>query len=240
MTDDDKKTSEGRPRKKPGPQKLFYKGRPVSLEELADMAHVSKSTMSRRINKMNLTPEQAVAKKYAVSERKKKGQIIIEYKGVTDTLSNWAKRVGLRLETLYERLYSEPTWTYAEALGGAPRRRPNSPLMTPNTPKGPVTKSRKEWSQELGISLQTIAKRVSRGWNDSQALGFAPPPISFVKTNRYARTEKEKEERRLRYAAKKEGLPVPRKPAQTREQRNEARRRRYAEKRKQQQTEDDT
>lgn len=190
-------------KKRPGPQKLFYKGRPVSLEELADMAHVSKSTMSRRLNKMNLPPEQAVAKKYAVSERRKKGQIVIEYKGITDTLSGWAKRVGLRLETLYERLYAEPTWTYDEALGGAPRRRPNSPLMTPETPDGPVTKTRKEWSQELGISLPTIAKRVSRGWDDSQALGFAPPPISFLQTNKYARTPEQNEARRRRWAEKR-------------------------------------
>ena len=203
-------------KKRPGPQNYTYKGRPVSLKELAEMAEVSTSTMSRRLNKKKWTPEKAVDDPYGVwtgkeKEKEEQKQKIIKYNGIEDTVAGWARRLNISFEKLYARLNYPPIWSYDEALGGALRLRPNAATLTVITPTGPVTKTRKDWAKERKIPAATIAKRQSRGWTDAQALDFDPPPVSAAeKTGKYKRTPEE----------------------------NEARRRRHAEKRKQQQKED--
>lgn len=199
MTDDFKK--------RPGPQHYTYKGTPVTLKRLAEMAEVSPSTMSRRINKMKMTPEKAVDNPYGVwteAEKEAQGQKVIEYNGIEDTLAGWARRLNISFEKLYARLNHPPIWSYDEALGGVPRVRPNAATLTVITPTGPVTKTRKDWAKERKIPAATIAKRQSRGWTDAQALDFDPPPVSASeKTGKYKRTPEQNEARRRRHAEKR-------------------------------------
>ncbi len=92
--------------------------------------------------------------------------------GRTQLMGEWARELGMRsTATLSQRLIRG--MSEAEALSrpvGIP-----TPHRLPLTLNG-RTQSRKAWSQELGIPLSTIARRVQHGLSDAEALSLSRSP----------------------------------------------------------------
>lgn len=99
------------------------------------------------------------------------------YGGKTMTIYEWSKETGIQHSKLYHRLKTYG-WPLEDALKPGRRPRPSTYLrfLTVDTPDGQVSKPMSVWSDELGIPMPTISRRLSRGWDDAQALEFAPSP----------------------------------------------------------------
>lgn len=99
------------------------------------------------------------------------------HNGKTLTIYQWAKEIGVSSSKLYHRIKTYG-WPLDEALKLERRPRPVTYLrfLTVDTPDGPMSKPMSVWSDELGIPMPTISRRLSRGWSDAQALEFDPSP----------------------------------------------------------------
>lgn len=174
-----------RPGKKRGrkPTLYPYKGRQLSLPELAELSGWNVETLRRRINE-GMTPAAATARTHngkPAGPSTKPEAIVLSYKGEERTLDEWAevswvKQRGITKSKLYARLYQDPVWTKEEAFGDVPRVRPGVKKITVETPEGLVEKTMSEWSKYRGIPLSTISVRRARGWTDAQALEYEPGP----------------------------------------------------------------
>jgi hypothetical protein len=100
----------------------------------------------------------------------RKNQIILtKSDGETDTLQNWAKRIGMSSRAIMWRI-NKKEMSIDDALD--PKLGNAKLLLTANGETGPIP----FWSRKTGIKDDTIRYRVKSGWTDSQALGFSPPP----------------------------------------------------------------
>lgn len=92
----------------------------------------------------------------------------LTYRSKTQTVAEWARELGLRATTIYERLNAgksvEESLSTSMSPGGAPPR-----LLT----HGNRTNSVRGWARELGLAPQTIRDRLKRGWSVALALSKA-------------------------------------------------------------------
>lgn len=88
----------------------------------------------------------------------------VTYKGETLIVSEWARRVGIGVDTLLVRL--DAGWSVDDAM-----TRPTWNQKS-ITYRG-KTLTVQEWSRQTGISRRTIADRLSKGWPPSRILAKA-------------------------------------------------------------------
>ena len=100
--------------------KYFYKGKSYNtLYEIEKEFNITKGLLSHRINKMNLTLEEAIERPIAkvgrgASKRKKETKEKFNYDGELFTLDELVDLSGLRKDTLYRRL--KRGWSVKEAI----------------------------------------------------------------------------------------------------------------------------
>ena len=95
------------------------------------------------------------------------GRVIMYADGVTDSISGWAKRRGLSVNTVKRRLRAYG-YTPAEALGFAERedRRGRTPKVFV-TWRG-ETRTLRQWARETGVNYHTLKDRVRMGRTGDQ------------------------------------------------------------------------
>jgi len=148
----------------------------LTIRELSESTGLTISTIRYRIKVVGLSPAEAIkdAQVAFLSLLSPSDQEPVEtfsHQGEDLTLAELAKKVGISKPTLYQRI-KVLGWTIEEATDPKRRIKPNAHMMTGDTLQGPVTKSMKEWSEDLGIPLSTISRRLGLGWTDNEALEF--------------------------------------------------------------------
>lgn len=137
----------------------------------ADMgAKPEGKSLDRINNDGDYTPENC---RWATSDEQRRNMRqtrMVTHAGRTQCLADWARELGVAIETLRGRLalgYTGEALLYAGkyASGFAPRR-----LITHEG----VTHSIPEWCELTGISDTTLRTRLSRGWEVGRALTVPP------------------------------------------------------------------
>ena len=194
----------------PRPERFPYQGKMLTIRELSESTGLTISTLRHRIKGAGMTADEAIKDAHAVffgllSEPDQEPPETFSYQGEDLTLGQLAKKVGISNPTLYQRI-KVLGWTIEEATKQTRRIKPNAHMMTADTPEGTaVTKSMKEWSEDLGIPLSTISRRLGLGWTDNEALGFERNPerirataAKATEASRIARRERKEMEAKMK------------------------------------------
>ncbi len=154
-------------------ERFAYQGEMLSIRELSARTGVTVHALRYRIKVAGMSVEEAVEDGglQSADYQDEGPPETFDYHGEDLTLNELAKKVGVSKSTLYQRL-KVLGWTMEEATGKRPRIKPNAHMMTAGTMDEMVTKSMKEWSEDLGIPMSTISRRLGLGWTDNEALGF--------------------------------------------------------------------
>lgn len=88
----------------------------------------------------------------------------LTFDGKTQTASEWARELGLRVESVIWRV--KRGWPTAKVLGADPDVYKQGRLITAHG----TTKTLRQWSEETGLMRQTIKARLSRGWTPEKAI----------------------------------------------------------------------
>lgn len=105
--------------------------------------------------------------------RNKHNNLNITYNGKTQCVAAWAEEVGMSWSKLWGRI--KLGYTPAQALGFETKskvRMGKRKLITYNQ----VTKSLGEWADDLGLSSNSLQKRIDSGWSLADALTRARDP----------------------------------------------------------------
>jgi hypothetical protein len=89
------------------------------------------------------------------------------HNGETLMVRQWAERAGVSPDTFRQRLVAG--WTFAEAIGEAPRSiryKPSGRILEHNGERLNVS----QWARRLGIERVTITARLREGWPIERAL----------------------------------------------------------------------
>lgn len=95
---------------------------------------------------------------------------LITYSGKTQSITLWAKELGIKRSTIFGRL--ESGWSEHDAIL-APLRLPPKTITFNGK-----TKTLREWGKEAGISHQALAARLRLGWTIETALTDPVSPLS--------------------------------------------------------------
>ncbi len=117
-----------------------------------------------------LKSEKASERRVARVERPedKRPDRLVSHASETLPLTEWAKRIGVTLSTIYGRL--DRGWNLERAATEPPKPgtgRSSRRYLTYNGQTLLLT----EWAEQLGISRQRLADRIRRGWSVAEALG---------------------------------------------------------------------
>ena len=86
-----------------------YNGNLMTIAELAEKTGMNPKRLQHRIMYQKLTPEEAVRRPL------EGGSLLIEWKGEYHTLSVWARKLNIGVQTLYSRLY-KLKWSVEKAF----------------------------------------------------------------------------------------------------------------------------
>jgi hypothetical protein len=106
---------------------------------------------------------------------------LITFSGKTLTMADWARSLGMEVNTLSARLSAARPWSIEEALTiplGQSRPRANAPEPKPHKGERLITHSGRTqslsaWAREVGIAIPTIHRRLNAGWTIEAALTCA-------------------------------------------------------------------
>lgn len=100
-------------------------------------------------------------------QRKKTGNIWIEYKGETKIIVDWARKYGINRATLEWRLKNG--YTFEEAIKKEPRINRESVIVNYNGKKMSIT----QLSKKLGVSVSLISKDLRKGKSEEETIRHA-------------------------------------------------------------------
>lgn len=109
---------------------------------------------------------------YLEQGQNKRNSRLLTHDGVTLTISEWARKTGLPLGTIWDRL--ELGWESRRVLGPS-----NWRMLTYNG----RTQLISAWAAELGVGPEAISKRLRRGWSVERALTEPFRPESVFLTH---------------------------------------------------------
>jgi hypothetical protein len=162
----------------------------TSLLEAADEFGVHKSTLARRLRD-GWTPEQAVG----LAEKPKRigsGKKVI-YKGqMYNSIKHLAETHGIHPATFKRKLLQGST---AQQVIEAKDAKRNSPAAKTISYKGMTYPSITSLTNAHDVNASQFVRRLQRGWNMEQALGYEPAPPRFRNFEGHARNTKWKNER---------------------------------------------
>lgn len=118
---------------------LTINGETLSVADWADRNGIKKDLVYFRLKK-GWTPEEAVSTK--PNEREERpGRLLVEYNGETHTLATWAKIVGIKRSTLYQRIFL-CGWSAERALTEPIDKWKSEKIKKPKLEVDPETKAR--------------------------------------------------------------------------------------------------
>ena len=88
-----------------------------------------------------------------------------EFNGESLLLTEWSKRLGIKIETLRSRLLTYG-WSVEKTLTTPLRPRCNNRILTLNGESGTLA----SWARRLGMNWIGLARRLERGWPIEKAL----------------------------------------------------------------------
>ncbi len=139
-------------------------------EFLHAMGNRPAGTSLERVNiKKNYYPNNCIwADKYTQASNKS-DNVYIKFDGETKTLADWARKMGIKATTINSRL--KAGWTTAQAFGlDLPKNRRIVPVRELTYRN--QTKTLKEWSKKVDVSLQVLKDRYDEEWPPSEILGY--------------------------------------------------------------------
>jgi hypothetical protein len=163
---------------------ITFNGKELTLSDWGRSLGIGMGTLSARL-RARWTIEEALTiplgqsrpRANAPERKPHKSERPVTHDGRTQSLSAWAREVGIAMPTLHRRLNAG--WS-VEAAFTCPVIRPN-----PVKPKeaGPIggkprvflthdgrTQALFEWARETGIQVRTLWHRVNAGWSDKEVL----------------------------------------------------------------------
>jgi hypothetical protein len=130
-------------------------GRLLSPEEVVH--HKNQNTLDDRIENLQLLANDA---EHARIHKQK----LIEHNGTTLSVVQWAAKIGIRSNTIYDRL--KKGWTVEKALTTPSIYEGKNVLLTSNG----LTLTVAEWSKRTGIKDDCLRRRIILGWSDEKVI----------------------------------------------------------------------
>ena len=142
-----------------------YKGRTQTLEEWSEELELPYGALYMRLTgKASGMSKWTVEEAFSTPVGGRPNSELITFKGETKTLVKWAKQIGVKPDTLHQRLH-RLNWTVERAL--TKTTRPKAPSK--GTPKNPSTiefngknLTVREWAKEIGVSYATLYQRLNK------------------------------------------------------------------------------
>lgn len=152
----------------------YYGGRGITVCErwhsfenfLADMGEKPsrKHTLDRIDNERGYSQQNCRWVTMQTQNRNRRSNIVIEYRGETMCLADWADRLGLSYEMLRQRI-QDYGWTVEKAFSKPPQ--PQELLITHDG----ETLTLEQWEQRTGLAAHLIYNRIhEKGWSAEKAL----------------------------------------------------------------------
>lgn len=166
--------TKGRVRMGPEPKKYPYQGRTQTLDDWAKELGIKPITLRKRISS-GWTIEEALGTRVIAEKSQVGKERILHYRGKAQTLSAWAKKLGVCTQCLKGRL--ERGWSIERAVT-ATASKANLPAKIPFA--GEVL-SISEWARRTGLSKALISLRLKNHWSIRDALTKGPVSVAPVK-----------------------------------------------------------
>jgi hypothetical protein len=96
-------------------------------------------------------------------QRNKRNNVKLEYNGETLTIAEWSERLSINPQTLYKR-YSRGLSTEKILDETVQKNSKDYSKPTVELTCGGETHSLTDWAKNLGMKVNTIQKRHSKGW----------------------------------------------------------------------------
>lgn len=146
-----------------------HDGKTMCLKDWAMHVGVNVNTLRQRLER-GITFADAIKPTDSVPTKNKR---LITFNGKTQSLSAWAREIGIKPVSLYNRL--QRGWPLEKALHNGPVDKVEYKSVNALTFNG-KTMGVCDWARETGIPQATISSRLSRGWSVERALTHPTTP----------------------------------------------------------------
>lgn len=145
------------------PKRYAFRGKLATVKEIMAATGLSRRAAEKRTDNIRFYEDHEL--QHMPSEPRVDSTLIF-FNGVTDSVSGWARRLGMNQMTLYTRL--KCGWTIKDAI-----MKPLNTYGKRYTFKG-ITDTLGGWSKRTGICLATLRERIYMDWPIEAALTVPP------------------------------------------------------------------